>query len=90
MDATYPNRASLQPLVGEILRPVARGATPDQWAEWLRVPLEHAAADANLDLFNALIGAGANGRAGWRGCHGRTLFDAAAAGGSAESGVGTS
>lgn len=48
------------------------------------MPLEHAAADGNADLFNALIGAGADGRAGWRGCQGRTLFDAAARGGSAE------
>lgn len=33
------------------------------------VPLEHAAADGNIDLFNALIGARADGSAGWRGCH---------------------
>lgn len=84
MDAACPDRAPLQPLVVEIFKLVARGATPDQWAEWLRVPLEHAASDGNLDLFNALIKAGADGSAGCRGCHGRTLFDAAAAGGSAD------
>ena len=84
MDATFSNRASLQPLASEIFRLVTHGATADQWAEWLRVPLEHAAADGNLDLFNALIAAGADGSAGYRGCHGRTLFDAAATGGSAD------
>ena len=80
----YPERASLEGLAGEIFKLVSRRATPEQWSEWLRVPLEHAAADGNADLFNALIGAGANGRAGWRGCEGRTLFDAAAVGGNAE------
>lgn len=84
MDAIFPNRSSLLPHVGEIFRVVARGATPDQWAKWLRIPLEHAAADGNLDLFNALMAAGADGSAGYRGCDGRSLFDAAAAGGSAE------
>ena len=34
--------------------------------------------------FDALIGAWADGSAGWRGCEGRTLFDAAAEGGSLE------
>ena len=35
------------------------------------MPLEHAAGAGNMELFNALIKAGANGGAGWRGCHGR-------------------
>eukprot|EP00903_Cladosiphon_okamuranus_P008515 g8179.t1 len=42
-------------------------ATPEQWKEWLRVPLEHAAARGNLDLFSKLLGAGADASAGWRG-----------------------
>eukprot|EP00752_Nemacystus_decipiens_P002752 g2570.t1 len=83
-DTKYPKRTSLEGLVGEIFKLVSRGATPEQWAEWLRVPLEHAAADGNIDLFKALIGAGADGGAGWKGCEGRTLFDAAARGGNAE------
>lgn len=55
-----------------------------QWQEWFRVPLEHAIAQGNLDLFNNLLGAGAIGRAGWRGCRGRTLLDAATVGGNEE------
>lgn len=46
------------------------------------MPLEHAAARGNLDPFNALLEAGANGSAGWRGCRSRSLIDAAAVGGS--------
>lgn len=84
MSDTDPKRTSLGGFVGELFKIVARGATSEQWAEWLRLPLEHAAADGNIDLFNELIGAGADGRAGWRGCGGRTLFDAAALGGNAE------
>lgn len=80
----YPQRASLQGFESEIFKIVACGATPEQWAEWLRTPLEHAAARGNLDLVDMLLGAGANGRAGWKGCRGRTLLDAAALGGNAE------
>ena len=83
-DPKYLSRASLEGLAGEIFKLVSRGATPEQWAGWLRVPLEHAAADGNIGLFNELIGAGADGSAGWRGCEGRTLFDAAAVGGNEE------
>ncbi|CAN0387269.1 unnamed protein product [Ectocarpus fasciculatus] len=66
----------------EIFKLVQREATSEQWKEWLRAPLEHAAAEGNLDLFTRLMDAGANGQAGWRGCHGRTLLGAAACGGS--------
>lgn len=48
------------------------------------MPLEHAAARGNLDLVNKLLGAGADGSAGYRGCRGRTLLDAAAVGGSTD------
>ncbi|CAN0374307.1 unnamed protein product, partial [Ectocarpus sp. 8 AP-2014] len=44
-------------------------------------PLEHAAARGNLGLVERLLKAGANGGAGWRGCRGRTMLDAAALGG---------
>ena len=80
----YPQRSSLQGLEVELFKLISYGATPEQWGEWLRVPLEHAVARGNLDLVNRLLGAGANGRAGWRGCRGRTLLDAAAVGGNGE------
>ena len=32
----------------------------------------------NMDLFTRLMDAGADGSAGWWGCHGRTLLGAAA------------
>ena len=61
---------------------VSKGATRRQWKEWLRVPLEHAAVQGNHALVDKLLGAGANGSAGWKGCSGRTLLHAAAVGGS--------
>ena len=72
------------PLIGaeiDIFKIVAAGATPEQWAEWLRVPLEHAAATGNHGLFASLEKAGAKCSASWAGCAGRTLLDAAALGG---------
>ena len=80
----YPQRACLHGLGVEMFSLVSCGATPEQWAEWLRAPLEHAAARGNLDLVDRLLEAGANGSAGWRGCRGRTLLDAAAVGGNGE------
>lgn len=43
--------------------------------------MEHAAAQGNIGLVNALLKAGATGGPGPRGCRGRTLLDAAAEGG---------
>ena len=77
----YSRRVFLQGLEIELFKLVSYSATPEQWAEWLRVPLEHAVARGNLGLVNRLLRAGANGSAGWRGCRGRTLLDAAALGG---------
>ena len=77
----FPQRESLQELGNEIFKLVSYGATSEQWAEWLRVPLEHAVARGNLDLVDTLLQAGADGGAGWRGCRGRTLLHAAAVGG---------
>lgn len=34
-------------------------ATPEQWTEWLRAPLEHAAGTANHELVERLLKAGA-------------------------------
>ncbi|CAN0377392.1 unnamed protein product, partial [Hapterophycus canaliculatus] len=56
-------------------------ATPEQWATWLRAPLEHAASSADKELVAELLKAGANGSAGWRGCDGKTLLHAGAEGG---------
>ena len=84
MTHPYPTRASLEGFETEMFALVASSATPEQWKEWLRVPLEHAAAEGNLSLFHKLIEAGASGSAGWRGCDGRTLLDAAALGGNAD------
>ncbi|CAM9830945.1 unnamed protein product, partial [Ectocarpus sp. 8 AP-2014] len=78
----YEERASiLQDLGDTIFKLVCDRATTEQWAEWLRAPLEHAAATGNRDLVDKLLGAGANGGAGWRGCYGKTLLHAAAEGG---------
>ena len=77
----FSKRASLQELGNEIFKLVSYSATSEQWAEWLRVPLEHAVARGNLDLVDTLLQAGADGSAGWRGCRGRTLLHAAAVGG---------
>ncbi|CAB1108019.1 unnamed protein product [Ectocarpus sp. CCAP 1310/34] len=45
---------------------------------------EHAAARGNIGLVERLLEAGAHGRAGRRGCRGRTMLDAAALGGNAD------
>lgn len=81
MPHLYPKRALLDGAEVEIFKLLSYGATPEQWAEWLRAPLEHAAARGNLDLVLRLLKAGGDGSAGWRGCRGRTLLDAAALGG---------
>ncbi len=59
----YSKRAVLEGLEVEIFNLVASSATPEQWKEWLRMPLERAAARGNIDLFNKLLGAGADGSA---------------------------
>eukprot|EP00752_Nemacystus_decipiens_P007867 g7028.t1 len=76
----HEDRSRLEGFELEIFKLVRKGATSEQWREWLRVPLEHAAADGNVDLFTRLMDAGASRKAGWRGCHGRTLLAAAAYG----------
>ncbi|CAN0509998.1 unnamed protein product [Ectocarpus sp. 12 AP-2014] len=63
-----------------IFKLVQEEVTSHQWKQWLRVPLEHAAARGNLDLFTRLMDAGASGEPGWRGCNGRTLLGATAFG----------
>ncbi|CAN0199235.1 unnamed protein product [Scytosiphon promiscuus] len=77
----HPKRALLEGIEAEVFKLVSHGASQEQWAEWLRAPLEHAAAQGNLDLVSKLVEAGADGSAGWKGCGGRTLLHAAASGG---------
>eukprot|EP00752_Nemacystus_decipiens_P012533 g11101.t1 len=71
-------------VVLEIVKLVRAHASAKEWREWLRAPLEHAAADGNMELFTRLIDAGANADPDWRGYHGRTLLGAAAQGNSEE------
>lgn len=74
-------RAVIQNCMEKLLNLVCEGATKEQWAEWLRVPLEHAAAAGDTALVSDLLEAGANGKAGWKGCLDRSLLCAAVQGG---------
>lgn len=77
-------RAVLEKSKTKIFDLVCQRATREQWAEWLRAPLEHAAAAGDVDLVNDLLEAGANGQAGWKGCRNRSLLCAAVQGGKRE------
>lgn len=77
MSAFKVDRTRLDGFEVEIFKLVMKETTSEQWKEWLRVPLEHAAAKGNFDLFTVLMEAGADGSAGWRGYRGRTLLGAA-------------
>ncbi|CAM9144245.1 unnamed protein product [Ectocarpus fasciculatus] len=77
----YPERDTLRALCSEVVGLVIDNATPRQWADWLRAPIEHASANGNFELVTALLKAGGTGIPGLRGCRGRTLLDAAAEGG---------
>lgn len=80
--AAFADRAVLQDLTGDIFKLVVVGSSARQWAEWLRVPLEHAARNGDIDLVKTLLRSGADGSAGWRGsCDGGTLLGAGALGG---------
>lgn len=65
----------------ELLSLVIEGSDAKQWTKWLRAPLEHALAAGNIALAKKLLGAGADGSAGWSGARGRSLLLAAAEGG---------
>ena len=79
------DRASILEGEGDmIFQLMCSRATSEQWAEWLRAPLEHAAGTGNHDLVEKLLKAGSNGGAGWRGCDDSTLLHAAAEGGNAQ------
>ena len=79
--AANEDRTALHGLEERLFKLVSKKATSAQWAEWLRAPLEHAVAEGDKDLAVSLLKAGANGGAGWKGCGGRSLLDAAAEGG---------
>lgn len=79
-----PGRPPLEKRAKKIFRLVARGATGEEWARWLWVPLKHAAAAGDTDLFNEILEAGAHGSVERGGCYGRSLLEAAARGGSVE------
>lgn len=80
----YRQRKLLQGSEGHNFELVSDGATPKEWTEWLRVPLEHAIARGNLDLVTRLLQAGVGvHEAGRRGSRGRALVVAAAVGGNA-------
>lgn len=53
-------RAKLRGLGEQILDAVCADATPEEWAEWMRVPLEHALRLGNLGLVSDLVDAGAS------------------------------
>lgn len=77
--AALEDRAALRGMEERLFRLVSENATPAQWSEWLRTPLEHAVAEGDHSFAVVLLEAGANGGAGWKGgCNGRTLLDAAA------------
>ncbi|CAM9465566.1 unnamed protein product, partial [Ectocarpus sp. 12 AP-2014] len=82
--ATEEDRTTFGGLETTVSQLVSKNATSAQWAEWLRVPLEHAVAEGDKDLALTLLKAGANGGSGWKGCDDRTLLQAAAEGGNDE------
>ena len=53
-------RAVLHKSKAKLFDLVCKNATKEQWAEWLRVPLEHAAAAGDVPLVNDLLTAGAS------------------------------
>ena len=80
----YEERASIRQDAEAIFNMVCDLETPEQWAEWLRVPLALAARTGNADLVDKLLKAGANAGAGVKGCNAETLLHAAAEGGNEE------
>lgn len=77
-------RAALNRMKKRLFKLVSQGATSQQWAQWLRVPLEYALAEGDKDLALSLLKAGADKGAGWKGCGQGSLLYAATEGGIAE------
>ncbi|CAN0204619.1 unnamed protein product [Ectocarpus fasciculatus] len=59
MSTRYVKRKRLEGLAGEIFEIMASEATWSQWTEWLRVPLQYAAATGNQDIVHGLLMGGA-------------------------------
>lgn len=77
-----PTHAVLQHSEGLIFKLMSSRADPNEWAEWLRAPLEHACRAGNPDLVDPLLEAGGDATARGLGEDGGTLLHAAASGGS--------
>lgn len=77
-----PTHEVLQHSEGLIFKLMSSRAGPNEWAEWLRAPLEHACRAGNPDLVDPLLEAGADATAPGLGEDGGTLLHAAATGGS--------
>ncbi|CAN0014454.1 unnamed protein product [Sphacelaria rigidula] len=58
----HREREVLRPLADDLFTLVANSASKKQWADWLRVALEHASASGDLGLVTKLLQAGANKR----------------------------
>ncbi|CAM9564679.1 unnamed protein product, partial [Sphacelaria rigidula] len=83
-DCKYEERAVLEKSHARLFDLVRKEATAQQWARWLRVPLEHAAAAGDAKLVNDLLAAGASPKPSWKGSFGRSLLCAAVQGGNHE------
>ena len=70
----------LEEHAGDIFKLVYGDGRTEQWAAWLRVPLERAASTGNAELFNALLEAGADASEGRWGCRPALLAEAASGG----------
>lgn len=77
-----PTHEVLQHSEGLIFKLMSSRAGPNEWAEWLRAPLEYACRAGNPDLVDPLLEAGADATAPGLGEDGGTLLHAAATGGS--------
>ncbi len=60
MAITNPGRESLRGKGEQAFDFISETLEPDEWAEWLRAPLERAAAKGKRDLARMLVGAGAD------------------------------
>eukprot|EP00752_Nemacystus_decipiens_P005730 g5185.t1 len=77
-----PTHEVLRHSEGLIFKLMSSRAAPNEWAEWLQAPLEHACRAGNFNLVDPLLEAGADATASGSGEDGGTLLHAAASGGS--------
>ncbi|CAM9381538.1 unnamed protein product, partial [Sphacelaria rigidula] len=79
-----PRAVVRRSIMDKVVDLVCQESSTQQWTQWLRVPLEHAAATGNLALVKDLLAAGADGRAGWKGSRYQSPLHAAVEGGNDE------